>query len=57
MLFRMSACWWPFVLAFALALVFLGFAVGTWISFIGAPIVIVAIIGWYYEYYRNNFAR
>lgn len=49
--------WWPFVLAFALALVFLGFAVGTWISFIGTPIVIVAIIGWYYEYYRNNFAR
>ena len=49
--------WWPFVLAFALALVFLGFAVGTWISFIGAPIVIVAVIGWYYEYYRSNFAR
>ena len=49
--------WWPFTLAFALALVFLGLAVGTWISFIGAPIVIVSIIGWYYEYYRNNFAR
>jgi hypothetical protein len=49
--------WWPFTLAFALALVFLGFAVGTWISFIGAPIVIVSIVGWYYEYYRNNFAR
>ena len=49
--------WWPMTLAFALALVFLGFAVGIWISFIGAPIVIVAIIGWYYEYYRDNFAR
>ncbi len=49
--------WWPFVLGFSLALVFLGIAVGTWISFIGAPIAIVAIIGWYYEYYRNNFAR
>ena len=49
--------WWPFALAFALALVFLGFAVGTWVSFIGAPIVIVSVIGWYYEYYRNNFAR
>jgi hypothetical protein len=49
--------WWPFTLAFSLALVFLGFAVGTWVSFIGAPIVIVSIIGWYYEYYRNNFAR
>ena len=49
--------WWPFTLGFALALVFLGFAVGTWISFIGAPVVIVSVIGWYYEYYRNNFAR
>lgn len=49
--------WWPMALAFALALVFLGFAVGIWISFIGAPIVIVAIVGWYFEYYRNNFAR
>jgi hypothetical protein len=49
--------WWPMALAFALALVFLGFAVGIWISIIGAPIVIVAIVGWYYEYYRNNFAR
>ena len=49
--------WWPMALAFALALVFLGFAVGIWISFIGAPIVIVAVVGWYYEYYRNNFAR
>jgi hypothetical protein len=49
--------WWPFVLAFALALVFLGLAVGVWISFIGVPIVIVAVIGWYFEHYRNNFAR
>jgi hypothetical protein len=49
--------WWPFLLGLALALVFLGIAIGTWISFIGAPIAIVAIIGWYFEYYRNNFAR
>ncbi|MEP6842929.1 MAG: cytochrome c oxidase subunit 4 [Pseudolysinimonas sp.] len=49
--------WWPFVLGLSLALVFLGLAIGTWISFIGAPIVIVAVIGWYFEYYRSNFAR
>ena len=49
--------WWPFLLGLSLALVFLGIAVGTWISFIGAPIAIVSIIGWYFEYYRNNFAR
>jgi hypothetical protein len=49
--------WWPFLLGLGLALAFLGLAVGIWISFIAGPIVIVAIIGWYYEYYRNNFAR
>lgn len=49
--------WWPMVLAGALALTFLGLAVGTWMSFIGVPIVIVALVGWVYEYYRGNFAR
>jgi hypothetical protein len=49
--------WWPLVLAGALALVFLGLAVGPWISFIGGPLVLIAIVGWNYEYYRNHFAR
>ncbi|CAN5495139.1 cytochrome c oxidase subunit 4 [soil metagenome] len=49
--------WWPFVVAFGLALMFLGVAVGIWITFIGVPIVAIAIIGWYFEYYRGNFAR
>jgi hypothetical protein len=49
--------WWPMVLALGAALVFLGIAVGIWICFIGAPLAFVAIIGWYYEYYRNYFAR
>ena len=49
--------WWPMLLALGTALVFLGIAVGIWICFIGAPIAFLAIIGWYYEYYRGNFAR
>ena len=49
--------WWPMTVAFGLALMFLGLAVGIWLMFIGAPIVLVAILGWYYEYYRGNFAR
>ena len=49
--------WWPMVLALGAALVFLGIAVGIWLCFIGAPLAFIAIIGWYYEYYRNNFAR
>lgn len=49
--------WWPIVLAGSLALTFLGLAVGPWISFIGVPLVVVALVGWVYEYYRGNFAR
>jgi hypothetical protein len=49
--------WWPIILATAATLGFLGFAVGTWIAFIGFSLFIVAIVGWVYEYYRGYFAR
>jgi len=49
--------WWPFVLGGSLAITFLGLAVGLWIIFIGVPLVIVALTGWVFEYYRGNFAR
>lgn len=49
--------WWPLVLGFAIGLVFLGLAVGFWIAFLGIPFVIIAVVGWTFEYYRGNFAR
>ena len=49
--------WWPLVLAGGAALTFLGVAIGPWIAFIGAAILIVALVGWVYEYYRGYFAR
>ncbi|MDM4763980.1 cytochrome c oxidase subunit 4 [Galbitalea sp. SE-J8] len=49
--------WWPVLLAGSIGLVFLGVAIGIWISFIGAAIVIVSLIGWQYEFYRGNFAH
>ena len=49
--------WWPIILAGAAALTVLGLAVGPWISFIGASILVVALVGWVYEYYRGYFAR
>ena len=48
--------WWPMTLAGAAALVFVGIAVGVWISIIGVGIFVVAIVGWVYEYYRGYFA-
>ncbi|WP_411699642.1 cytochrome c oxidase subunit 4 [Conyzicola sp.] len=49
--------WWPVTLAAALALVFLGVAVGFWIAFIGAGLLVISLVGWVYEYYRGNFAH
>lgn len=49
--------WWPIVLAGAIALTFLGLAVGIWLVFIGIPLVVIALVGWQFEYYRGFFAR
>lgn len=47
--------WWPLILASGAALTFVGVAVQPWISFIGAGILVLALVGWTYEYYRGNF--
>lgn len=49
--------WWPIALAGALALTFAGIAVGLWLIIIGVPLILLALVGWVYEYYRGNFAR
>ncbi|WP_378146173.1 cytochrome c oxidase subunit 4 [Cnuibacter sp. UC19_7] len=49
--------WWPLVLGFSCAMLVLGLAVGVWIAFIGVVVLIVAIVGWTFEYYRGYFAR
>lgn len=49
--------WWPIMLAASTALLFLGLAVGFWISFIALAVGIISLVGWVYEYYRGLFAR
>jgi hypothetical protein len=49
--------WWPIILAASAALVFLGLAVGFWVSIIGVGVASIALVGWTYEYYRGLFAR
>ena len=51
--------WWPIVLAFSLGLFFLGLSIGFnfWMTFLSVPFVLVAVVGWVYEYYRGHFAR
>ncbi len=49
--------WWPILLAGSAALLFLGLAVGVWISIIAVGIGLISLVGWVYEYYRGMFAR
>ena len=49
--------WWPIILAAGAAKALLGFAVGIWIAFYAVPLVLIALVGWTYEYYRGYFAR
>ena len=49
--------WWPILLAASAALLFMGLAVGVWISIIALGIGVICLVGWVYEYYRGNFAR
>lgn len=49
--------WWPIFLAGGATLVFLGLAVDFWIAFVGAPLAVLALIGWTYEYHRGNFGH
>lgn len=49
--------WWPVSLAVSLGFVFVGLVVGFWLAAIGFCLLLIAIVGWTYEYYRGNFAR
>lgn len=49
--------WWPMTLGAGAALTFLGLAIGIWISFIGASLAFVSLVGWMFEYYRGYFGR
>jgi hypothetical protein len=49
--------WWPFALGLALALLFAGLAVGSWVIFIAIPFALVAVIGFVFEYDRYAHAH
>jgi hypothetical protein len=49
--------WWPVMLAAGAAIAMVGFAVGIWVAFYVIPVVLIALVGWSYEYYRGYFAR
>jgi len=46
--------WQPLSLAVGGALAFLGIAVGWWVMYFSAPILMVGLFGWVFEYYRGE---
>jgi len=49
--------WWPMMLAAGAAIAMLGMSVGVWVAFYAIPVVLIALVGWSFEYYRGYFAR
>jgi hypothetical protein len=49
--------WWPLPVGFASMLIALGFIFAAWLVVLGVVAIMVAIIGWLFEYYRGAFAR
>jgi ribose/xylose/arabinose/galactoside ABC-type transport system permease subunit len=49
--------WWPLMLAAGAAIGMVGLSVGIWVALYGLPLILIALVGWTYEYYRGYFAR
>ncbi|EFL31574.1 integral membrane protein [Streptomyces viridochromogenes DSM 40736] len=46
--------WQPFFLGIGGALAFLSVAIGWWLMYFSLPVILVAIWGWVFEYYRGE---
>jgi hypothetical protein len=49
--------WWPLFVGFGTFVVVLGLVFAVWLTVTGVTILMLAIIGWVFEYYRGDFAQ
>ncbi len=49
--------WWPLAVALATVTVVLGLIFAVWLIVLGVAILLLALIGWLFEYYRGEFAH
>ena len=49
--------WWPLPVAFGAFIIALGLIFAVWVIVLGVVILMLAIIGWMFEYYRGDFAQ
>lgn len=49
--------WWPLAVGFGAFVIGLGLIFAVWLAVLGVSILMFALIGWLFEYYRGSFAR
>jgi hypothetical protein len=49
--------WWPLWVGLAAAMTAVGFAIGWWLTIIGVVMLMLASIGFVFEYYRGRFSH
>ncbi len=49
--------WWPLALALSTVAVVLGLIFAVWLIVLGVATLLLALIGWLFEYYRGEFAH
>lgn len=49
--------WWPLVLGFSTVVIVFGLIFAVWLIVLGVFILLIALIGWMFEYYRGAFAH
>lgn len=55
--FFSPSSWWPLFVCLAAAFAFAGFVIGFWMFLIGLFLVIFAMIGFVFQYYRGHFSH
>ncbi len=49
--------WWPLAVALSTVAVVLGLIFAVWLIVLGVAALLLALIGWLFEYYRGEFAH
>lgn len=49
--------WWPLAVGFGAFVIALGLIFAVWLAVLGVSILLFALVGWLFEYYRGAFAR
>jgi hypothetical protein len=49
--------WWPLAVAFGAMVIVFGLIFAVWLIVMGVALLVVALVGWLFEYYRGEFAH